>query len=149
MNSVSRSCEKCQWPELCGRASFLNFFSRIWMDEFHQPLEDWTLCSIWNMLRGKEMPEKCDRTLRRVVNKMSHKTEQAVLESDQKVEDYVDQLNARGQFAVLLYSNGDLIVPGREIGSDKVRPCTLGDTSVFLHPFFSCFWQLLGIHCGS
>jgi len=65
-----------------------------------------------------------NRTVRRALTAISQKTKESIMHSDQKIEDYFKVLNHNGQYGVILYSNGELVVPDVEEGIHRVKMCT-------------------------
>ncbi len=49
------------------------------------------------------------RTFYREISGMENRIAAKVLESEQKIEDYLMKLNRNGQYGVILYSNGELV----------------------------------------
>ena len=77
---------------------------------------------------------------------MRGRSKQKVLESDQRVEDYIKNLNRNDQYGVVLYSNNELIVPGPTKDDDcEARVYIPGRTLVTVPPLETglCYWHSL------
>ena len=111
-NSVSISCGACSWPSICTKTNFLEFYISDWMNKTHQSEKNVTSTSILRMLEDKGFQRIHIEMIHRALGNVRKTSSSRVLESDQKIEDYIRHLNKNDQLGVVLYSNGDLIVPG-------------------------------------
>ncbi len=66
----------------------------------------------WSMVSSESLHKQTKRTFLRAVENLNEKASQRILESEQILEDCIRYLNAEGQYAVLLHSNEELVVPG-------------------------------------
>ncbi len=127
--SSSYSCGKTAWPPICFRSSFIAFYLRGELGQ--SPSEAKVKTKIASLIQENKGFERCPaRKIQRVVSDLCGKSHNKVLEYDQRVEDFMQHLNTHKQYGVLLYSNGDLIVPGLNPG--LVKQCSFqGNESIF------------------
>jgi len=77
---------------------------------------------IGSVLLNASMHKQHVRSSQRALSDEVGRAKDKVRESEQKIQDYVQHLNSYGQFAVVRYSNGVLVVPAGE-GEQEVRFC--------------------------
>ena len=82
------------------------------MNKTHQSEKNVTSTSILRMLEDKIFQRIHIEMIHRALGDLKKTSSSRVLEYDQKIEDYIRHLNKNDQLGVVLYSNGDLIVPG-------------------------------------
>ena len=81
------------------------------MEQCGHTIEEVKTSMVKNVLQRRGLEGQHDRTIQRALCALRKKSEEKVLESDQRIESYFKDLNANNQYAVLLYSNNELIVP--------------------------------------
>ena len=117
-NTVEITCNGCKWPSICCKKEFIKFFlSNVAGINFNLTcVRD---AGFWPRVRAAFTLYgiKCTPTLKsRVITDLMGVTEEQILRSDQRIESFMKYLNQHNQFGVLLYSNGDLVVPGARNG---------------------------------
>ena len=144
--SVSITCNTRLFPEICSQGTFLQVLADEFLDNLQQNIEDVKTIIIAKNLLSMKMSPTHLRNVWCVVRSMRNRSELQVLESDQQIEDYLLKLNRNGQFGIILYSNGELVVPNDTGRSQERRSCGTGQSSRFLLRFggsHQYYWQVL------
>ena len=131
INSVSRNCSTRSFPEICCTKSFLQFIIMDWMKNNGKSVKDIKTKDVMTFLTNFGMDGVHRRTVDRIVSEVTCKSAEKVLESEQKIEDYVRYLNANEQYAVLLYDSGELVFPTTKGNDTDVKLCPLGENPAF------------------
>ena len=145
-NSVSTNCSPRKFPEICCSQHFLEFFITDWMKNNGKTLRDIKTNDVLAYLRGRGMADSHKRTVDRVVCSLTEKSAKKVLESEQKIEDYVTHLNCNGQYGALLYDTGELVVPAGVSNRTIIKHCPLEGNPAFCVPLAEnggMFWDNL------
>ena len=109
VNTVRKNCVGPIVPHLCGRRACLEaIISGNEKDSRRTPAD----------VRVPEVLEDLSDThkssLSRALADVRQRSAEKALESQRKIEDFIQCLNAGGQYGVLLYHTGELVVPGTE-----------------------------------
>ena len=143
-NSASRNCSLRLFPDICSSKPFLQFIVTEWMKHTGIAMKQLKPSAVRTWLKDKGLQSSHFRTINRVVNTILDRSVKGTLELEQKIEDYVHCLNSFGQYGVLLYNTGELIVPKSEGIGNAVKRCRLVGTPIFCFPFAGCsrnFWD--------
>ena len=135
LNSVSILCQSRNMPDICAETHFLKFMIEDWVKNTGQDVKSVKTESFLNTVRDEAFKKFHIHSVRRVLCDLRSRSKDKVLESDQKVESYVRDLNKNEQFAVVLYSTNELIVPGPSCGDEcEVREFSESDSSAMCSP---------------
>ena len=115
--SVRMNCGFRLFPDFCAKKPFLKVYIQRWLVEVGKEIESVSSVDVNDMLTHCGMKSEHERNVRRLVTEMKHRSEAKVLESEQKAEDFIRYLNSKGHFAALLYTSGELVVPGNVQGT--------------------------------
>ena len=135
-NCISRSCTDCKLPSICQTAScfeaVISGYQKASGQSSSQVIKEKDAMKWLGFCdeQGVPMSPSCRRTLRRALSDVMEKSPNGLLESGRKLEDYICCLNRGGgtnetrQYGTLLYSTGELVIPGTE-ETGKYKFCPL------------------------
>ena len=146
-NSIGLGCEWSDTPSICMHSSFIARLIRHYLST-HPPCEKKLKLNVIREYLFQEfslLPN--GRTLDRAWREAKEKYDKPIQEKVPEIEKYMRDLNEHGQYGVLLYSNGDLIVPTPNGKSSTIRcfsfledpgcvyPCSLDSSASFWDHF--------------
>jgi len=134
-NSLARNCLQCKCPHICSGCKFLTFFMQDLVNKGTISAIGPKKADAKNMLATLTHVVRGKRAVATAVNRVLYLNPEGMLEMDQKVEGYVRHLNSNGQYAVLLYSDYQLITPGNLTSTQKVRYRSNKDEALFTRPY--------------
>lgn len=149
-NSLLISCLPKDWPEICAKVSFLQLYIRQWLETSGLSIDYVKNTVIIQVLKERKFGMNHQLSAQRAIQALRGKSQEKLLEADQKLEDYIHHLNKNGQYGAVLYSNGDLVVPAQ--GGSNMKHFTFEEHSSSCYSVIEpeCYWDVLrDKECGT
>ena len=110
-NCVTSGCFDTNCPNICCNREFISTLISRHLPTFCSDRRNHTIDQLLQSLHNQFWFVPNRQTLYTAWNKALEVDTESVLLQNRKVEDYLRQLNKNGQYASLLYSNGEFVVP--------------------------------------
>jgi len=142
---MRNKCYKVQCPRICFRRSFLVYHTKNDLTAKGIEAKDAKFPTVVPALEKAHLPSSCFRTARRALDVLKDKTSQMIQLQDQQVEGFIDCLQLKGHYGVVLYNNNELVVPGSSgsLEHNKLDPSTIKSASFDIQHDSDCFWDRL------
>ena len=136
-NTISRNCSSLSFPSFCRRDVVYQGLISGYVQACGKPYSGLTTDDVatWILHRGDEMGKmvieaSLKQCIGRSLRELKNTSARQLVESQQKIEDYIKGLNSgegneeNRQYGSLLYDTGELVIPGTEING-RYKMCSL------------------------
>ena len=121
-NTVTKICDSCTWPPICNSLSFLDVFLSTFKPLDMETVRNCNLSAFVNTIFSI-YGINCSPTMKAsLMASLEKRSLKLLLESDQRLQSYMQYLNRNGHYGVVYYSNKDLAVPGEDM-QFEIKSC--------------------------